>query len=153
MAKNKSVFLFTLLFGVFLVSGCVQQPDLGKGGTTYNIYFPPKDHTYLSDVLASSAYISKGQQFEVNFVIQNPLQQSVDNVVEMSYDISSCFTDSWKTTVPTPPKTAVSSGKSIKVPSNIDSKCFGTRTLTVVILDKNGALIDYSNLLINIKTD
>lgn len=153
MLKNKSVLLIALLLGMVFATGCVQQSDLGKGSTTYNTYLPPTDHTYLKNVLSSLSYVSKNQQFDVNFVIENPLQQSVDNLVELRYDIPSCFTNSEKTTtVTTPPKSSISSGKSVTVNYYSDTKCSGTRTLTVVISDKSGAVIDYSSLLVNVKS-
>src|SRR3989338_948793 len=98
----KSLIAVISLGMILLISGCVQEPGLGKGGTNYIPEFSPRDHSYLKDVQSTASFVSKNDQFKVNFVIVNPLRQLANHIVEIRYDLPNCFADNGQRTLTVP---------------------------------------------------
>ena len=145
-------FNLIMILTLIVITGCVRNAELGKGSTSYNTYFPPRDQSYLKDVLSTSFYVSENQQFEVNFVVVNPVLQPTELIVELRYDLTECFVGINRKTLSIQANSDISSGISVTIPRLTNPKCIGTRTISVVLMDESNRIIDFSNMLVNIKT-
>ena len=147
---NKAILL---LIPIIFLAGCTQQPDLGKGGTSYDVYpihNPPKDHSYFQDVQSPTSYIGYNENAVINFRIVNPTRQASEHRVEVKYDLSNCFGNAFSPDISVQANDDTASSIRISVFLS-DDKCLGTRTVTLLLKDKNDVLVDYANILFIIK--